>query len=460
MKKKKMLPLILMTLLLVVLAISFFALKKNNESEKEETEEASEVILQAEEKSMLTLSITNGQGTMEFTRDASEGTWKYTEDEDFPLDTTKITAITDSLSELKAVRHLEDTLDNINEYGLDNPAYTLKITGDNNVTLYIGNKTTTGNYYAYTDGSDTVYTIESTLPDSLNITENDIVIMEEVPSITDSDVYGLVINGAQYDYFESGNEQYDYTLSNNWFAKENDGTYIALDTTAVNDVITAITGMTYTGCAQYKASEDELAKFGLDNENKKSVTIKYRESESTGESETEGDNSVKIEKEFSFDIGNQNEDGDYYVKASDSNMINTVSKDSIEAMLKDTKLLITKNAFGINISSVTSLKADVKGTSYDIAENGELTDSSKYDAVYKEIFDLQAESVIEDDTTILPIDSELTLTYNTSVAGFDTVTMEFTKYNGSYYQATINGDTNLLVLKTKIDSIISQLGET
>lgn len=462
MKKKKMQPFIVLITLLVILAGTFFVLKNNNSKNEDETEEYSETLINADAAGISTLTITNNQGTMEFTYDSTSSAWKYAPDKEFPLDDTKVSSITDSLSEFKAQRRLEDTLENIAEYGLDNPAYTLKISGDTNVTLYIGNKTSTGNYYAYIDGSEIVYTIDSTLPDSLNVSLNDMAVMDTVPSITDSDVYGMVINGTQYDYFESGNQQYDYTLSNNWFAKDHEGKYIAMDTTAVNEVITAITGMSYTGCAKYKASGDELTQYGLDDENKKTVTVKYKETQSSDETETKeessDDSEVKVEKEFSFDIGSQNEDGDYYVKAADSNMINIVSKDSIESILKDTSQLVTKNAFGINSSNVTSLKADVKGTSYDLIENGAITDSSKYEAVYNEIYELQAETVIEDGNTILPVDSELTLTYNTSVAGFETVTMEFTKYNGSYYQATINGDTKLLVLKTKIDSIISQLG--
>ena len=54
----------------------------------------------------------------------------------------------------------------------------------------------------------------------------------------------------------------------------------------------------------------------------------------------------------------------------------------------------------------------------------------------------------------------MTLSYTLNSESFPNVKMEFTKYNGSYYQATINGNTELLVVKSVIDDIITKLQAT
>ncbi|MDE5780790.1 MAG: DUF4340 domain-containing protein [Lachnospiraceae bacterium] len=470
MKKKKVMPFIILAVLFVALIISYSFLVKYNKEQEETTGEESESIISCQSSSILNISITNPSGTMKFDYDISGSVWKYTDDEAFPLEESYITSLLGNACALNAARHLEDTLDNISEYGLDNPQYTLSISGDEGteITLYIGDSNSTGNYYAYLDGSSTVYMIDSTLPDALGKSLNDIVKLEELPSISTSDVYSIEFNGNTYEYFEGGNPQYDYTNSNNWFKKMDDGSYKAMDTQEINNVLTSITGIAYTGCADYNVTQEELTQYGLDEANAKKIVERYyvtesgtSEEQSESSSETESateDNIVKEPHEITFYVGSKNEDGNYYVKSSEGTAVNLVAADTIDAILgAEETSLISKNVLSINLDIVKSMIVAVNGKTFNVVENGEVTDTDKYDSIYQDINAVTAESTISDNTAIQPVQPELTVTYTVDSEYFNTVTMEYTQYNGSFYQVTINGNTELLVVKSAVDNIISKL---
>lgn len=468
MKKKKVMPFIILAVLFAALLISYSVLVKYNKEQEETTGEESESIISCESDSILNISITNSSGTMKFDYDISGSSWKYTDDEAFPLEESYITSLLSTACSLNAARHLEDTLDNISEYGLDNPQYTLSISGDEgtNVTLYIGDSNSTGNYYAYLDGSSTVYMIDSTLPDALGKSLNDMVKLEELPSVSTSDVYSIEFNGNTYEYFEGGNPQYDYTNSNNWFKKLEDGSYKAMDTQEINNILTSLTGIAYTGCADYNVTEEELAQYGLDEANVKKIVEKYyvtesgtseEQSESSAEAETE-DNTVKEPHEITFYVGSKNEDGNYYVKSLEGTAVNLVLADTIDGILgAEETSLISKNVLSMNFDIVKSMTVTANGKTFNVVENGEITDTDKYDSVYQDISSVTAESTISDMAAIQLVQPELTVSYTIDSEYFSTITMEYTKYNGSFYQVTINGNTELLVVKSAVDNIISKL---
>lgn len=477
MKKKKVLPLILMMVLLVVLIVSYFALKNYNSSSEDTTETDSENILSFNTENVTGIDVTNPSGNYKLEYDLTDSTWKYADDKDFPLDDTQITSLLGSVCSLNAQRHLEDSLDNISGYGLENPVYTIKITGDEGIdyTLFIGDKSPSGNYYAYLDGKNVVYMIDDTVVSYVGKTIYDLAKVDTVPAITDSNVYELEIDGKTYSYFEGGNAQYDYTVSNNWFEKLDDGSYKAMDTTQMNSIISGITGMSYASCVNYKPAEDELVQYGLDEEHAKKVVVRYyvtvdNETETETETETEPateteseteTEEVKEPHEVTFWFGTKADDENYYVRSSESSSVNTVSSETAEKIIAvDAKTLISKNVFAINSGNVTALSVTIGEKTYDIVQNGNVTDLDKYEDVYSEIGGISADSVITDDSEIKDVSPELTLSYTLNSESFPSVKMEFTKYNGSYYQATINGNTELLVVKSVIDDIITKLQAT
>ena len=67
----------------------------------------------------------------------------------------------------KKIQQIETSLNNDDNYGLDNPeiTITLRDSTEDDKTIYIGNiNEITGNYYCYLEGDSMIYTISSTIP--------------------------------------------------------------------------------------------------------------------------------------------------------------------------------------------------------------------------------------------------------------------------------------------------------
>ena len=124
MKKKKG-PLIL-TGVLVLLLILYFALStwnKKQDSKEEETVKVTD--LKTSEITGVKYDL--GTGEMNFEKDGD--TWYYTADKDFPLRQSYPKTVADAMGQLNADRELEDA-DALEEYGLDNPTYTVTLTDE------------------------------------------------------------------------------------------------------------------------------------------------------------------------------------------------------------------------------------------------------------------------------------------------------------------------------------------
>lgn len=179
MKKKKVLPVIILIIILIGLTVAYSLLKKSNEEKSETTEEPSYKAVDIDSEAIKKTNIKNSKGEMNFEYDESALKWKNADDESFNTDSTKIDSIVISACALEVVRELDNSLDNITEYGLDNPSITLAMTdGDGNETkINIGDcNANSGNYYMYVEGTEKVYMISTSLPTSLDVSLSD---MEE-----------------------------------------------------------------------------------------------------------------------------------------------------------------------------------------------------------------------------------------------------------------------------------------
>lgn len=181
MNKMKIRNLFILFIVLLISVIGYVALKNyNNSTEKETEEPETEKIISVDASAINELTYTNNGETLEFVK--NNGEWKYAQDLNFRLDASYIDSIINTVSSLEVVRRLEDNLDNISEYGLDSPVYTVNVKCEDgtDITIYIGdNNSISGNYYCYLKDSSIVYMIETTLVNSLSYTLADMESEEE-----------------------------------------------------------------------------------------------------------------------------------------------------------------------------------------------------------------------------------------------------------------------------------------
>lgn len=172
MKQKK--GFIILLAVLLVLCIVYFALRSYNQSQKEAEQakaEAEEIqVVDIENPVEITYSSEDGSSVSLVKED---DTWHLKDDTETALVQDTIENIADTVSDVQAERQIEDP-DSLESYGLDSPAYTITVTGEDGTTetIYIGDGADS-DYYMTAGDKENVYTVSSSLPNVLEMnTEN------------------------------------------------------------------------------------------------------------------------------------------------------------------------------------------------------------------------------------------------------------------------------------------------
>ena len=347
--------------------------EKEAEQSKAEKEANTFYLSQMEEPD--SISYTNSYGTFAFSYDTENETWSYDSDEHFPVTQSYLTSISSDLKSFTAERKLEEVQDDLSVYGLDNPSCTItaKESDDTEVTIQIGNLNSyNSDYYAKVEGSDDIYTIASSYVSDIS---NDISALQEkesFPTITSTSITDvqLVKDGitldmekevtqepateeettenaseeaetesesgeseskvseeettkAVSDSTEEGLTEEESTVEmvdvTHWVFTQDNKTQRVDESDDIHDLLVNMVGLTFNDCADYYADEEEKESYGL-TDGAAVLTITYQ----SGEEETI----------LKLTIGATTEDDAYYyVSMNDSDQVNTVSKESVDAVL-------------------------------------------------------------------------------------------------------------------------------
>ena len=166
MKQKK--GLIILLAVLLVLCIVYFALRSYNQSQKEAEQAKAEAekihVVDIENPVEITYSSEDGSSVSLVKED---DTWHLKDDTETALVQDTIENIADTVSDVQAERQIEDQFSE--SYGLDSPAYTITVTGEDGTTetIYIGDGADSGVHKQ--QGTRKMYTVSSSLPNVLEI---------------------------------------------------------------------------------------------------------------------------------------------------------------------------------------------------------------------------------------------------------------------------------------------------
>ena len=338
--------------------------EKEAEQSKAEKEANTFYLSQMEEP--VSISYTNSYGTFAFSYDTENETWSYDSDEHFPVTQSYLTSISSDLKSFTAERKLEEVQDDLSVYGLDNPSCTITAKGsdDAEVTIQIGSLNSyNSDYYAKVEGSDDIYTIASSYVSDIS---NDISTLQEkesFPTITSTSITDVQLSKdgitldmekevtqepateeaetesesseleskvseeettkAVSDSTEEGLTEEESTVEmvdvTRWVFTQDNKTQRVDESDDIHDLLVNMVGLTFNDCADYYADEEEKESYGL-TDDAAVLTITYQ----SGEEET----TLKLT------IGATTEDeAYYYVSMDDSDQVNTVSKESLDAVL-------------------------------------------------------------------------------------------------------------------------------
>ena len=388
-KKKKLIGLLTALVVLILLTAAYFCLKNyNKEQEAEsETEDTSVAVTSIEESDITGLTYILDKEKLEFKKE--NNSWYYTEDKNFPVDQDKVKTLLDNFKDIKAVRDLGQ-LENLDDYGLKEPSNTVTVISNNGVetVFYIGNENeTTGDYYMYMNNPEHIYTVSSTFANAFNGKLYDLVVDSSFPSITSNTIIKAVVDQTDNQLtLESSRDDLA-----TWSVKDSKNKKKEADGTKSNQLLSNVTSLNFKDYIDYDCKN--LDQYGLKDPSAV-ITLDYtvtHEAESSSEpgsepasepgtepgsetasepasepgtepgsetasepgtepgtktteaddvqteeseSETQSTKLVTEVKQVILQIGNQTEDGDYYVKTSDNNEVHTMSADALKPWLE------------------------------------------------------------------------------------------------------------------------------
>lgn len=352
-------------------------INQNNEekaAEQSKAEKEANTFYLSQMEEPISISYTNSYGTFAFSYDTENETWSYDSDEHFPVTQSYLTSISSDLKSFTAERKLEEVQDDLSVYGLDNPSCTITAKGsdDTEVTIQIGSLNSyNSDYYAKVEGLDDIYTIASSYVSDIS---NDISTLQEkesFPTITSTSITDVQLskdgitldmekevtqepateeetteNASEEAETESESSESESKVSEEetksetasdsseeeseeetlemvdvtrWVFSQDNKTQRVDESDDIHDLLVNMVGLTFNDCADYYADEEEKESYGL-TDDAAVLTITYQ----SGEEET----TLKLT------IGATTEDDAYYyVSMDDSDQVNTVSKESVDAVL-------------------------------------------------------------------------------------------------------------------------------
>ncbi|MDE8732719.1 DUF4340 domain-containing protein [Eubacteriales bacterium DFI.9.88] len=252
-KKKQITVLFLAAAVLLALYAGLKAY--NSWSYKAETEKTSKELaatdLNAED--IQKINYTNGSDSVTFEK--KENTWSYSQDEALPLKQSLAQEAVSAFCSVTGNRKLSG-VDAMEDYGLASPAFSVVLTdGEGKETsVDIGSSTGT-DYYLTADGGTTVFTVSSTILDSLIFDTASMIQTETFPEIDSKTLKSFTV-------------------------KQKGKTLVSCsgDDEDLSEYGSELSGLSLDTCVNYKTSSGELDNYGLDQKERKEMTAVYDDS--------------------------------------------------------------------------------------------------------------------------------------------------------------------------------------
>ena len=448
--------------------------KKQKEEETTQTEtQETKTLLNLNKEDIVKLSYIKENNIMEFEK--KEDTWIYTSNPELPLLQNYLTNMISIFTNLAATRTIEETTNNLNEYGLEKPAYTITVTTSDKkqTTLYLGIKNPiTSDYYAYIDGVEGVYTIGSDRFSYFDYPLYEMAQADIFPTIDSSsiDELSLTWNGQEIKLETLEESSYDSSNLISWYLTSPFEHEIAADSSLIDTQLQKIENIMYAKLAAFQSSpftEEQLEEMGFTNPKGK-ISFHYIDSK-TGTLE---------QKSYTMLIGNSDGGEYYYAMEEGSNKVNFIGASTIDSIMSYTANDYIYKYFAlVNIETVDEVLVqeedmifrlkDIPKTSSGENQSGEEESTtieeeqeqreSEIRSLYRSIISINAEKVIDiEEEEKEWLDFQVTFKRNDEK---EDIVLKFAVYDANFYLASVNGEARYLVNKRDFENYKSTILE-
>lgn len=305
-KRKRLITVLVLVVLFVGLCGGYYAARKYSEKKAaEEAKKQEEQGKDAEEFTVTSFSFadvaavdyTNEENSYRFVRTESDAgdIWVREGLEDFPTKNSKIRTIIQSICNLTSTTKIDGAGEKLSEYGLENPAISIKITlSDGTIHRFrLGEEAPySAGYYLLQEETGDVWVATSSVHTQFSTTEMKLVQEETFPQTSKENIVRVeaALRGEDVIRYEPQTEE-DGTV-----------TYPAIFTDCEKFIASTIQEYNCTDFAAYGLAEPYLT-----------LTVSYTESVTDGEG-----NSVKENRTATLELGDLTVSGNYYARVNGS----------------------------------------------------------------------------------------------------------------------------------------------
>lgn len=385
----------------------------------------------------------------------SETGWIWEEDPAFPLNQNFVDTMLEKTSSLQALRQVARGTDAYAAYGLDTPSNVITVTAaDQDRILYLGDtNSATGDCYLAMEGSDIIYTVDSTFPTLFSSSINDMAVRETLPDITTEQITAFTVTQGSHSISFRGTEEDASSAQKRWIVTQ-DGTAYEADSSLVMALFSEIIQLRYTHMDIYAPTNEQLAECGLDSP-AAVLEVSYTQKDGTGET-------------YVLRVGNPTQDGENrYVYTPSGQGIYSVQTDSLESFLQlQAENFLSMDVLPVRPEELSTLHITAPDGTADFELirsadtvsylcNGAEISEAEFNSFYFALYALEAEKRVSDISGQLTQTPVVTMEYQLTT-GASHVT-ELVPYDQNYYAARTDGAAVLLVNRTTVNSLLSTL---
>ena len=438
---------VLSGVLLVACTAALIALHASERQEEIKTN--GETVLSVEPDEVTALSWTCEETTLSFHRG---DVWQYDEDAEFPVSDSAMDALLEPFCAFGAAFTIENAED-LGQYGLEDPACTITLTtGEQSYTVKLGDYSTMDSQRYVDIGDGNVYLAASDPMEVYDVELKDLIANDSIPDF--DEVRQIRFSGASDDTAVYDEEGKSLCADDVYFTSDGQ----PLDTDRVSSYISTLRYLSLTDYVAYKATDAELASYGLD-EPELTVCVDYTDGE-TSDTFVLHISRDPEERENASDADAAANDEDAseitaYARVGDSKTVYRISGSSYQSLMAaGYDDLRHQEIFSGDFAEVTEMDVTLDGETYTLTSQ---KDGKERKWMYREeevdLEDLQdalegltAEEFTEEGASG---QQELHLTLHLDNEDYPEVSVTLYRYDGAQCLAAVDGKSVAYVLRSE-----------
>lgn len=340
-KKQKLIRMVCVFLVFAVLLAGYFVVTKLTAVEEEEETTDDTFVIHSLDKNEIN-KITYLQEKEEIVLEQKGEEWICRTDEKCPVNEFTVSAMLDSLKEVKAYRKIQGADIDREMFGLEDPSqvvtFTLKDGKEYVFTLGVLNEAVDKYYFQMPD-DENVYLIDTTMYNKFDYSLLDLADVEEYPAMGNRDIAEFVLERkGKTLYFvdkqDAAHKKNETEIPEcEWMYGSDKKNLKELEEEKASALVQAILNLSNSECITYNKTEEDFKTYGLDRPSLK-LTFHYTTMELEDEEKSETSDSVILDHTFTMHVGDTDEKtGEYYVWMEGSECIYTMNVSNINKMM-------------------------------------------------------------------------------------------------------------------------------